>query len=346
MKKFILGIIVGLLISGTIVFAANYLYKADEVSYTPSNTNWEVDNVDSAINELYSMINDANSALLSLKNTDIAKAVGANGDTFSSVINKLGTITDQKNKSFTVNGTSAITIPAGYYNGQGTINVSGLVPTPSGTKTITSNGTNIDVSNFANVTVNVPNTNSGTFTPSQHGTALDMGANNTYRYINTTNVWNQAVAAADARTNTSSANYQAGYNAGLNANNSNTFGNLNILTNSQSGISIAQIYGGSWSGNYLNFSGAYSGLVIQNNSGANKTIVVVSSSSNGQTFQWGYGNQSTTIPSVIQSGANRLGFGSAQTTCGGGYVVPNGTRFYFGLQNMSTSYTIWAIYVI
>ena len=44
-----------------------------------------------------------------------------------------------------------------------------------------------------------------------------MGANNTYRYINTTNVWNQAVAAADARANTSSANYQAGYNAGYNA---------------------------------------------------------------------------------------------------------------------------------
>ena len=186
MKKFILGIIVGLLISGTIVFAANYLYKADEVSYDPKDTNWNVDNVDSAIKELYNKISEANSALLALKNTAIAKAVGANGDTFSSVINKLGTITDQKNKSFTVSNTSSITIPAGYYNGTGKINVSGLVPTPS-----------------------------GTFTPSAHGTQIDMGANNTYRYINTTNVWNQAVAAADARANESSANYQAGYNAGV-----------------------------------------------------------------------------------------------------------------------------------
>ncbi len=66
MKKFILGIIVGLLISGTIVFAANYLYKADEVSYDPKDTNWNVDNVDSAIKELYNKISEANSALLAL----------------------------------------------------------------------------------------------------------------------------------------------------------------------------------------------------------------------------------------------------------------------------------------
>ena len=190
MKKYLLGLISGLLISGTIAYAANYLYQADEVSYTPSNTNWDVDNVDDAINELYNKISEANSALLALKNTNIAKAVGANGDTFSSVINILGTITDQKNKSFTVSNTSSITIPAGYYNGQGTINVSGLVPAPT-----------------------------GTFTPTAHGTQIDMGANNTYRYINTTNVWNQAVAAADARANANSANYQAGYNAGKSAGN-------------------------------------------------------------------------------------------------------------------------------
>ena len=185
MKKYIVGIIIGILISSSAVCAANYLYKADEVSYTPSNTNWEVDNVDSAIKELYNKINDANSALLSLKNTNIAKAIGANGDTFSSVINKLGEITNQGNKSFTVSNTSSITIPAGYYNGTGKINVSGLVPTPS-----------------------------GTFTPTAHGTQIDMGANNTYRYINTTNVWNQAVAAADARSYPGSYNYQSGYNAG------------------------------------------------------------------------------------------------------------------------------------
>lgn len=53
MKKFILGIIIGLFISSGVVFAANYLYKADEVSYTPKDTSWNVDSVDKAINDLY-----------------------------------------------------------------------------------------------------------------------------------------------------------------------------------------------------------------------------------------------------------------------------------------------------
>ena len=35
------------------MFAANYLYKADEVSYTPKDTSWNVDSVDKAINDLY-----------------------------------------------------------------------------------------------------------------------------------------------------------------------------------------------------------------------------------------------------------------------------------------------------
>ena len=182
MKKLVLGIIIGIIIYAKAVYASNYLYQADEVSYEPTDTNWNVNNVDSAIKELYNKINDANSALLTLKNTNIAKAVGANGDTFSSVINKLAAIINQGNKSFTVSGTSSITIPSGYYNGTGTINVSGLVPTPTGTKTITSNGSNIDVSNLATVNVNVPNTNSATYSVTSNGTK-DMGATNNYRYV-------------------------------------------------------------------------------------------------------------------------------------------------------------------
>ena len=153
MKKYIIGFIFGIVISSTVVFAANYLYQADEVSYTPSDKDWKVDNVDDAIKELYTMINSSNEALTNLKNTDIAKAVGANGNDFASVINKLGTIVNQGNKSFTVNGTNAITIPAGYYNGQGTISTSGLIPIPTATKSITANGT-YDVTDYASVSVN------------------------------------------------------------------------------------------------------------------------------------------------------------------------------------------------
>ncbi|MBR1718086.1 MAG: hypothetical protein IJ715_02305, partial [Bacilli bacterium] len=56
MKKYIVGLLVGILLSGTVVFAANYLYHANEVSYTSNNKNWDVDNVKDALDELYSKI--------------------------------------------------------------------------------------------------------------------------------------------------------------------------------------------------------------------------------------------------------------------------------------------------
>ena len=89
MKKFILGIIVGGFIFGTSTFAlSNYLYKADEVSYTPSDINWNVDSVDKAIDDLYTRTTT-------------------------------------------------------------------MMPIPTATKTITSNGSNIDVLNYAKVNVNI-----------------------------------------------------------------------------------------------------------------------------------------------------------------------------------------------
>ena len=53
MKKGILiGIIIGIVLTGTSVYAA-YKYQASEVGYTPSNSNFKVDSVEQAINELY-----------------------------------------------------------------------------------------------------------------------------------------------------------------------------------------------------------------------------------------------------------------------------------------------------
>ena len=57
--------------------------------------------------------------------------------------------------------------------------------TPSGTISITSNGTGIDVSSYATADVAVPNTNTATYTASSSSSALDMGATNNYRYVNT-----------------------------------------------------------------------------------------------------------------------------------------------------------------
>ena len=58
MKKYITGIIIGILISSSSVFAINYLYKADEISYDPKDTSWDVDNVNSAIGDLYSKLDN------------------------------------------------------------------------------------------------------------------------------------------------------------------------------------------------------------------------------------------------------------------------------------------------
>ena len=182
-KEFFLGLLIGGIIFGTSVYAAtSYLYSSNEVSYTPSDSSWNVGNVKEAIDSLKST---SGAALTDLKNTNIAKAVSANGSTLSSVINTLGGISNKGDLTKTINPGGSVSIAAGYYSG-------------------------------GKISANA-NQNSETYTPSAHGTALDMGVNNTYRYVNTTNVWNQAVAAADARVNTASANYIAGYNAGGNA---------------------------------------------------------------------------------------------------------------------------------
>ena len=68
MKKYIIGFMSGLFVCGIIgISAATYLYHADEVSFTPKNTEWNVDDVDGALKDLYDKVN---------KPTPTAKLVG------------------------------------------------------------------------------------------------------------------------------------------------------------------------------------------------------------------------------------------------------------------------------
>ncbi|MBR1718165.1 MAG: hypothetical protein IJ715_02715 [Bacilli bacterium] len=82
MKKYIVGLLVGILLSGTVVFAANYLYHANEVSYTSNNKNWDVDNVKDALDELYAKIDSGVTVCSSSTSTPIFKyeAAGVEDD--------------------------------------------------------------------------------------------------------------------------------------------------------------------------------------------------------------------------------------------------------------------------
>lgn len=60
MKKILIGIIIVLTVSTTGILAANYLYKASGIEYEPQDEQWNVDNVQGAISDLYSMIDTNN----------------------------------------------------------------------------------------------------------------------------------------------------------------------------------------------------------------------------------------------------------------------------------------------
>ena len=94
--------------------ATTYYYSSNEVSYTPSDTSWNVSNVKAAIDDLKST---SGNALTNLKNTNIAKAVNANGSTLTSVINTLSGIANKGNFTKTISPGGSVSILAGYYTG-------------------------------------------------------------------------------------------------------------------------------------------------------------------------------------------------------------------------------------
>lgn len=74
--------------------------------------------------------------------------------------------------------------------------VTGTAVNPSGAKSITANGNGQDVTAYATVNVSVPNSNSDTysFPANDTGGTKDLGATNSYRYVNAENVYNKGKA--------------------------------------------------------------------------------------------------------------------------------------------------------
>lgn len=156
------------------------------------------------------------------------------GQTFtnSSGNNNTGTMRNNGTVTSTIASGGSYTIPSGYHTGSGKISrssksgtytvnspgsnkdmgasnsyryvaTSGLVVTPTATKSVTANGTYTDIAGYGTLNVNVA-LHSGTYTiPNNAGstTALDMGQYNTYRYINSSSFY--------------TAVYNAGYNTHL-----------------------------------------------------------------------------------------------------------------------------------
>ncbi|MBR5952801.1 MAG: hypothetical protein IKZ85_05970, partial [Pseudobutyrivibrio sp.] len=160
--------------------------SASSISYSDTTTQLGASNVQTAIEKLKAAFS---SALTSLKATPIAQVVGATGNTFAAVIQKLNAIVVRQNNPTTKwqnssgrpvtnvsNGgargncadntiRSVFEVPTGYYqNGKDLLGVTDAHMNqlgwliPSGNKAITANGSNIDVRANATVSVNVPQT--------------------------------------------------------------------------------------------------------------------------------------------------------------------------------------------
>lgn len=164
------------------VVAAN-IHLEDKTVYSQTGDDYGSND----INEQNTFINGLKAAfsqtLTDLKATAIAQAVGVTvSDTFAQVIAKLGAIINRGKVTKTLSGGETYTIPEGYHNGQGTVSA----PAQTGTYKPTQRKNNNDMgatNTYRYVdTTNVPNTNSQTYSVTSNGTK-DMGETNIYRYV-------------------------------------------------------------------------------------------------------------------------------------------------------------------
>lgn len=91
------------------------------------------------------------------------------------------------NKTLNTSSTS-YTIPEGYHDGNGKVKIT----TQTKTVTATTSAQNVAPDSgkvLSKVTIN-PQNHTGTYSPTNRAAALDMGANNNYRYVNTNGVPN------------------------------------------------------------------------------------------------------------------------------------------------------------
>lgn len=89
-KQFLIGFIIGGLIFGCVTVYAAVLIASNEVSYTPGDSNWNVDNTESALNDLYdTTLNKKNNIINSLNRKCLNLSQDASFDNIVSEIDTL-----------------------------------------------------------------------------------------------------------------------------------------------------------------------------------------------------------------------------------------------------------------
>lgn len=78
MKKFILGILIGGVVFGTIGATAAYVYTASDIGYQPSDENWNVSNAEEAMNSLKNDLNQVSTDVNNYK-SEIIESLNNNG---------------------------------------------------------------------------------------------------------------------------------------------------------------------------------------------------------------------------------------------------------------------------
>ena len=131
-KKTIFSFVLGIILCSGIVYGAN-VYHSSSIEYSPTDSSWEVKNVNDALNSLYSMkteldnlkgIGDATADQILSGKTALVQ-----GSTIT------GTMIDRGAVTSTLNAGGSYTIPAGYHNGGGKVTANSLASQTSATAT-------------------------------------------------------------------------------------------------------------------------------------------------------------------------------------------------------------------
>lgn len=142
---------------------------ASQTSYDNFTTGSTATTVQGVVDELFTSVSNGKSAIASaITNKGVSTSSSDSFNTMATNIGSILTGTPRSKSDVTIIGNNA-TIPSGLYGSQFSIAASELCN--SGTKSITANGTGIDVTGYSKVNVNVPGiVPSGTLNITKNGT--------------------------------------------------------------------------------------------------------------------------------------------------------------------------------